>query len=152
MVPLFSRGLNCIRTRQTMEAYLCSPPTEYQKMILSTSNKNSIEYVGQIEDDWSGSPSSSKIPEGTQIQLILVNDPNKDERHSFDIGSTTTLKCLFNHYASKRGVSLRSQRFSYHGKVCLIYSLIFNPNRVPLLDMLHSDYYCFHIMMTRPFS
>jgi len=134
-VPLFSRGFYSVRTPPLMEAYLQKGlPKEYQHMMASfvniSSPGNVMEYVGQIGDDWSGSsprshhkPSSKKTPDETQIQLILVDDTNEDERHSFDIGSSTTLKSLFNDYAEKRGVSLRSLRFSYGGKTLFLSSV-----------------------------
>ena len=122
-VPLFSQGLNSIRTLQTMEAFLqniehtvpslginiCSPHRIMMEYDISYTD-NMIEYVGQIWDDWSGSSPrshqklSAKILNDTQIQLILVDDTNNDELRSFDIGPSSTLKSLFNDYAEKRGV------------------------------------------------
>jgi len=67
----------------------------------------------------------SKSSDGTTIQLILAENSNGHERQSFDIGSYTTLKVLFNNYTEKRGVSLRSLRFSYCGKT------LFFGNRTP---------------------
>jgi len=66
-----------------------------------------------------------KLPsknEGTQMQLMLVDDKKENEPHSFNIRSSTTLKALFNEYAEKRGVSLRSLRFSYGGKTLFLSS------------------------------
>ena len=92
-------------------------------------------YVGSIGADWSGtgSPkshlrSSSKTSDGTKIQIILVADTNEDERHCFDIGSSSTLKTVFNEYAEKRSVSLRSLRFSYAGKTLFLSTV---GNRTP---------------------
>ena len=95
-----------------------------------SSPKNVMNYVGQIGDDWgSTSPVSArktiskKTSEGTNLQLILMDDSNEDERHTFDIGSSTTLKTLFNDYAEKRGISLRLLRFSYNGKTLFLSSV-----------------------------
>jgi len=125
-IPLFTRGLDSTRTKQTMEAYLRkAPPEEHQHLIRSFSDVspplNLNEYVDQIGDDWSGS-SPSKVLEGTKILLTLVDDTNENDRHSFHIGSSTTLKSLFIAYAQKRGVSLRLLRFSYDGNTLFLSS------------------------------
>ena len=39
---------------------------------------------------------SSKSSDGTTIQLILADDSSGHKRHRLDIGSSTTLKVLFN--------------------------------------------------------
>ena len=139
-VRLFSKGYYAIRSSDTLVEYLkdCLPD-EYQHMMNSFTNisspDNIMNYVGSIGDDWSGSSSpksqqrsSSKTSDGTKIQLILVDDTNEDERHSFDIGSSTTLKTVFNEYAEKRSVSLRSLRFSYAGKTLFLSTI---GNRTP---------------------
>ena len=98
---------------------------------------NVMNVVGSIGADWSGTSSpkrksqqrsSSKISDDTKIQIILVDDTNEDERHCLDIGSSTTLKTVFNEYAEKRSVSLRSLRFSYAGKTLFLSSV---GNRTP---------------------
>lgn len=132
-VPLFCRGFYSVRSPQTMEAYLQKGlPKEYQHMMTSfvniSSPNNVMNYVEQIGDDWDGSKSKprrqpSKSSEDTQLQLILVDDANEDDRHSFDIGSSTTLKTLFNDYAEKRGLSLRSLRFSYLDETLFLSSV-----------------------------
>lgn len=133
-VPLFSKGFYAVRCPQSMEQYLQKGlPEEYQHMMDSfvkiSDPQHVMNYVGQIGDDWSGtSPKShqkpsSKVSGGAQIQLILVDGANKDERNIFDIGSSTTLKVLFNDYAKKRGVSLRLLRFSYDGKTLFLSSV-----------------------------
>ena len=101
---------------------------------VKTRSNHVKEYVSQIGDDWSDYSSSShqkpssKPSTGAQIQIILVGDTNEEERHSFSIGSSTTLKTLFNDYAEKRGVSLRSLRFSYGGKSLFLSTV---GNRTP---------------------
>ena len=133
-VPLFSNGYHAIRSPETMMKYLKKGlPDEYARR----SADNAKNYVGSIGADWCGTSSpkrksqqrsSSKTSDGTKIQIILVDDTNEDERHSFDIGSSTTLKTVFNEYAEKRSVSLRSLRFSYAGKTLFLSSV---GNRTP---------------------
>lgn len=117
-----------------MESYLQKGlPTEYQSMMQSfvniSSPSNVMNYVGQIGDDWSNSTPrhhpkpTVKSSQSTQIQLIIVDEENEDDRQTFDIGSSTTLKTLFNDYAEKRSVSLRSLRFSYQGKTLFLSSV-----------------------------
>eukprot|EP00581_Thalassiosira_minuscula_P009788 CAMPEP_0183709412 /NCGR_PEP_ID=MMETSP0737-20130205/5462_1 /TAXON_ID=385413 /ORGANISM="Thalassiosira miniscula, Strain CCMP1093" /LENGTH=533 /DNA_ID=CAMNT_0025937507 /DNA_START=209 /DNA_END=1810 /DNA_ORIENTATION=- len=133
-LSLFSRGFYAVRTPQLMEAYLQKGlPPEYQHMMASfvniSSPNNVMTYVGQIGDDWrdsshnSNSKSSSKAPEGPQIQLVFVDGTNENDRCSFKIGLSTTLRSLFNDYAEKRSVSLRSLRFSYDGKTLFLSSV-----------------------------
>ena len=139
-VRLFSKGYYAIRSVDAMAEYLKKGlPDEYQHMMNSfiniSSPDNVMNYVGSIGADWSGTSSpksqqrsSSKTSDDTKIQIILVDDANKDERHTFDIGSSTTLKTVFNEYAEKRSVSLRSLRFSYAGKTLFLSSV---GNRTP---------------------
>ena len=132
----------------TMKVYLENEiPEEYQHTMTSfvniASQENIMRYVGQIGDDWGGSSqakchhkSSSKTSDDSQIQLIVVDDANDDEQHSFDIGLSTTLKKLFNDYAEKRGVSLRSLRFSYDGKTLFLSSVgNKSPNELNMRDL-----------------
>ena len=62
----------------------------------------------------------------TQLQLFLSPAENINSdfgRHSFNIGSSTTLKRLFNEYAEKRSVSLRTLRFSFNGKTLFLSAI-----------------------------
>ena len=100
-----------------------------------------MNYVGQIGDDWSGNSSFNQKrtpktpPAETQIQLILVCDANKDVRHVLSIGSSTTLKTLFNDYAKERGDSLRTLRFSYRGSTLFLSSVgKKTPNQLNMRD------------------
>lgn len=143
-VRLFSKGYYAVRSPDAMAEYLKKGlPDEYLHMMNSFINisdpGNVMNVVGSIGADWSGSSipksqqrSSSKTSDGTKIQIILVDDANEDERHSFDIGSSTTLKTVFNEYAEKRSVSLRSLRFSYAGKTLFLSAV---GNRTP--DEMH---------------
>lgn len=91
-----------------------------------------MEFANQITDDYAstrgGCSSSNNRKEpsritstGTRIQLILLDEAN--HRHSFTIGSSTTLKALFNDYSHERGISLRSLRFSHHGRTLFLSSV-----------------------------
>ena len=55
-VPLYSHGLNSMRTPRAMEDYLQSSQ-KYQHMISFNTiyPDNIMKYVGEIRDDWSGS-------------------------------------------------------------------------------------------------
>mmetsp|Transcript_3777 Transcript_3777/g.8346 ORF Transcript_3777/g.8346 Transcript_3777/m.8346 type:complete len:533 (-) Transcript_3777:78-1676(-) len=133
-MPYFISGIKATRSPDEMDSYIRSYlPEEYTHMMKSFANlsskKSVMGYVGQISDDWKGTSSSKNIHHrpsstgtDTQIKLILVDNSNGDEGHCFDIGSATTLKALFNDYADKRGISLRSLRFSYAGKTLFLSS------------------------------
>jgi len=114
---------------QTMYAYLKENPSDVINALAKTQPGNVMQYVDEIGDGWRDSSTrrrqkpSSKTSTETQIQLIIVGDTNEGERHSFIIGSSTTLKTLFNDYAEKRGDSLRSLRFSYGGKTLFLSSV-----------------------------
>jgi len=152
-VPIFSRGMDSVQTPQTMEAYLQKGlPKRYQHMMTNLVNisspDNVMEYVDQIGDDWSGSSRgqrskpASPTPGETQIQLILVDDANDAERTSFDIGASTNLKSFFNDYAEKRGVSLRSLRFSHNDRTMFLSNV---GNKTPeQLNMRDQDVVTVH--------
>ncbi|KAL7535249.1 hypothetical protein ACHAXR_006377, partial [Thalassiosira sp. AJA248-18] len=123
-------------------------PEEFQSVVsyrdkiklLKHDIKKKMEYCDQISDDWkSSSRNNQKLPSTTPndavIQLVLAEDKDKGQRDIFDIGSSTTLKTLFNDYAEKRGVSLRALRFSYRGNT-LFLSSIGNktPNEMEIQD------------------
>ena len=58
-----------------------------------------------------------------RINLILVDDIDDIEcRQKHEVDTSTTLKYLLNHYADKRGISLRRLRFSYEGTPLFISS------------------------------
>eukprot|EP00584_Thalassiosira_punctigera_P003793 CAMPEP_0172538824 /NCGR_PEP_ID=MMETSP1067-20121228/10140_1 /TAXON_ID=265564 ORGANISM="Thalassiosira punctigera, Strain Tpunct2005C2" /NCGR_SAMPLE_ID=MMETSP1067 /ASSEMBLY_ACC=CAM_ASM_000444 /LENGTH=480 /DNA_ID=CAMNT_0013324399 /DNA_START=123 /DNA_END=1564 /DNA_ORIENTATION=+ len=83
------------------------------------------KFVGQIANDCGYSTerkrnSSSEASPGSQIQLVIADDARTDERQTLNIGSSTTLKTLFNEYSEKRGVSLRSLRFTHGGKTLFL--------------------------------
>lgn len=131
-LPYFVRGRSSVRSPDAMKSYIETYlPKEYTQMMTSFANlaskKNVMGYIDQISDDWKGTSknchrSSSASNDGAQIKLILADDANEDDRQSFDIGSSTTLKALFNDYAEKRGISLRSLRFSFAGKMLFLSS------------------------------
>ncbi|KAL7534894.1 hypothetical protein ACHAWF_004981 [Thalassiosira exigua] len=117
----FSEGMVSVDTRELMKQYLerkvpkstgiCSPPAN-----------DVMKVVNKVGDGWNGRGKKNhqkSPPEKSQearIELVLVDDSIKDGRQTISIGASTTLKTLFNDYAVKRGVSLRSLRFSYNGR------------------------------------
>ena len=104
--------------------------SQMMEKLRTTHPCNVMTFVDSVRDDWSGSSSArtnQKPPPKTataetQIQLILACDTNKHERHTLSIGSSTTLKTLFNDYARERGDSLRALRFSYRGNTLFLSS------------------------------
>lgn len=135
--PCFVRGCGSIRSPDTnmMKSFIRSYfPEESTHMMTLLANmysqKGVMGFVDKISDGWKGASSasrdgdhrSSSTNDDTLLKLILVDDTNEDERHSFNIGSSTTLKALFNDYADKRGIPLRSLRYSYAGKTLFLSS------------------------------
>ena len=101
-------------------------PKDYQNMMSKfsslTTNDNRTKFSDQIGDAWGGtSPASKKIARHlrktttrSHIELFLQDDVKEEERHGFSIDSGTTLKTLFNDYADKRGISLRSLSLRFY--------------------------------------
>lgn len=132
--PAFASGFASLGSRVSMDAYIRGP-LKYQHM--ANFPEKAMEFVSQIGEDWSDShssargrrqgPSSKCKPkdEGNLIQISIVDGlgSNEDEQHSFDIESRTALKTLFNDYAERRGVSLRSLRFSHRSKSLFLSSI-----------------------------
>ena len=56
-----------------------------------------------------------------RLRLVLADGTHEDER--FEVSMHDALKSLFNDYAEKRGVSLRSLRFSYRGQTLFLSSV-----------------------------
>jgi len=114
----------------TFDIMINNPPKVLHRWIekmLETGDaslKQVTDNIGEIGNEIGYLRKNRKKPssksEGTEIQLILVDGANAEERHILTIGSSTTLKTLFNDYADKRGVSLRSLRFSYNGKTLFL--------------------------------
>ncbi|KAL7542961.1 hypothetical protein ACHAWF_007287 [Thalassiosira exigua] len=127
MLPHFARGIRAVRSNEAMANYVRQNlPEDFSLMMTKYANLSTsasrISISDHISDDWKGNPSrnsrsSSLGPgDGKQIKIAIIDDANNEDQHCFDIGLSTTLKALFNDYANKRGVSLRSLRFSYAGK------------------------------------
>ena len=80
-----------------------------------------------ISSDWNGASSPSaassrpraKGVNNTSIEVVLRNSDTNEEC-TVDIGMSATLKSIFNDYADKEGVSLRSLRFTHAGKVLFL--------------------------------
>lgn len=115
-VPYYIHGCNAIRSLQAMEKYIRSClPKEY-----ITSMKG---HINPVSYDWNSTSASKKIHQPpTTIEIVFVDDGTNGGKHSFDIGSSTSLKSLFNDYADKRGISLRSLRFSFAGNTLFLSS------------------------------
>jgi len=133
-LPHFARGIEAINTRDKMDSYLRTKiPVGYNYITSLFEKKFPIDQISdQISDDWNDTSTSSALKKGyprtlsnngTRINLILIDDENREDRHSLDIGSSTSLKTLFNEYANIRGSSLRSLRFSYTGKYIFLSSV-----------------------------
>lgn len=95
----------------------------------SQAKRQAQNYVDYISSSWGegggiGGSSPDKDPacETEEIEVVLV-DCDSDERKTLKIGTTSTLKALFNRYAEERGVSLRSLRFSYDDKTLFLSSV-----------------------------
>jgi len=131
-LPCFARGVASIHSAELMESYISVnfPAVFNGRDRLSTFQiKSSID---QISHEWHDTSTSSALKNGhrrtlpnngKQISLILLDNANEEDRHSLDIGSSTTLKVLFNEYAEIRGSSLRTLRFSYAGKYLFLSSV-----------------------------
>lgn len=134
-LPLYTEAFDSLETPETMESFLLKMlPYRCQHMLGSPINNNSYnvnQYVNQIGNSWASNsstkkkrtPSSQSVSTETHIRLILECNGNGGERHTLSIGSSTTLKSLFNDYAKERGDSLRSLRFSYRGKALFLSSV-----------------------------
>ena len=109
--------------------YTLMPPDWRYFGTLSSNKNNRMKYCDQVGDEWGGtSPASKKSPSksstgSSPIELFLQDDAKEEQRHGLSIDSGTTLKTLFNGYADKRGISLRSFRFSYNGKTLFLSSV-----------------------------
>jgi len=110
----FSHAFSSVRTPEMMETYL---EKKIRNRYHSSHNKEVADFVKYFTN--SNQKPASEMSEGEQIQLILADDASTEEQ-ILSIRSSTTLKTLFNDYAEKRGVSLRSLRFSYDGKTLFL--------------------------------
>ena len=132
-LPYFFRGCTSINSPETIKTYIERYlPKEYTQMMTSFANlsdkKHVNQYINQIGEDWKSGSSSCNSrrtrsgSDGAQITIMLVDDVDENICQSFDIGSSTTLKSLFNDYADERGISLRQLRFSYGGSMLFLSS------------------------------
>merc|ERR1719401_543679 len=135
-----------------MESFLLKQlPHRCPKMMgspVDNSSYNVSQFVEQIGNSWASTkkhrtPSSKTASTETHIELILACDANEGECRTLSIGSSTTLKVLFNDYAKERGDSLRSLRFSYRGKTLFLSSV---GNKTPdQLNMKDKDIITVHV-------
>mmetsp|Transcript_9005 Transcript_9005/g.15672 ORF Transcript_9005/g.15672 Transcript_9005/m.15672 type:complete len:519 (+) Transcript_9005:81-1637(+) len=122
-LPFLYKGIRAVSTgyvgayiRETLMSV--KPKMEHLKMNEWCQLGNDFSHASK-----SSQRAPSQVSAGKEIKLIIVDGSHEDERHSVNIGSSTTLKTLFNDYAEKRGVSLRSLRFSYAGKTLFLSSV-----------------------------
>jgi hypothetical protein len=134
-LPFFHDGLFACSSRDNMSAFLRTKLTPTFVAQTSQAKRQAQNYVDYISSSWGseqqqqqqtqqsqGSNEKDPASNSQEIQVILI-DSDTDERKSLKIGSTSTLKALFNKYAEERGVSLRSLRFSYDDKTLFLSSL-----------------------------
>lgn len=122
-LPFFHDGLFACSSRENMSAFLRTKLTPTFVAQTSQAKRQAQNYVDYISSSW-GEGSNDKDPAGDseEIEVILI-DSDSDERKTLKIGSSSTLKALFNQYAEERGVSLRSLRFSYDDKTLFLSSI-----------------------------
>jgi DNA-nicking Smr family endonuclease len=123
-LPYFYVGFQATRSTQAMYNFLQrSMPQEYQQMLASFVNMGTksrvMNFVNNVSNDWeSPSPKSSKkslrsSSDDEKINLIIGDD-------SYQVGTSTPLKSVFNEYADKNSVCLKSLRFSFGGKTLFL--------------------------------
>lgn len=124
-LPYFVSGFNATHSTQAMYSFLQrSLPREYQQMLASFVNMGTkrrvMNFVGSVNQDWESKSlksslrsSSRSSPEDDDITLVIGGD-------SFRVCPTLPLKAVFNEYAEKNSVSLKSLRFSYAGKTLFL--------------------------------
>mmetsp|Transcript_24702 Transcript_24702/g.53529 ORF Transcript_24702/g.53529 Transcript_24702/m.53529 type:complete len:475 (+) Transcript_24702:212-1636(+) len=113
----FNHAFYSVITPALMETFL----EKKIRMLHNSSRKQVANFIGHSMK--CHQRPTSKICVGAQIQLILVDKASLEERHNLSIGSSATLKTIFIDYAEKRGISLRSVRFSYDGKTLFLSSV-----------------------------
>jgi hypothetical protein len=131
-LPYFSCGFFAVRAPGLMNSFLQSKlPKEYQHMMSSFASMSSrgsvMGFIDQISDDWNDTPKSSRhrtrsTDDEETISLVVGGE-------TYDIGASTPLRMLFNEYADKNEVSLKSLRFSYAGKTIFLSSV---GNKTPM--------------------
>ena len=137
-LPFFHDGLFACSSRDNMSAFLRTKLTPTFVAQTSQAKRQAQNYVDYISSSWGseqqqqqqsqmqqsqqGGTEKDPTSNSQEIEVILI-DSDTDERKSLKIGSTSTLKALFNKYAEERGVSLRSLRFSYDDKNLFLSSL-----------------------------
>eukprot|EP00579_Thalassiosira_antarctica_P012385 CAMPEP_0201913032 /NCGR_PEP_ID=MMETSP0903-20130614/3550_1 /ASSEMBLY_ACC=CAM_ASM_000552 /TAXON_ID=420261 /ORGANISM="Thalassiosira antarctica, Strain CCMP982" /LENGTH=485 /DNA_ID=CAMNT_0048448129 /DNA_START=39 /DNA_END=1496 /DNA_ORIENTATION=- len=117
-----AEGFFATESSEKMESFIQRYlPADYEHTMTtfaSLSSRNDVMgYVNQISDDYNSTQKYQKRPQdstGTQMKLILEDgDATEGKRNEFHILPSTNLKAVFTDYAKKRGVSLRSLRFSF---------------------------------------
>lgn len=130
--PYFRDGFYANMSRASMDKYLNKKLTvENQRVMAFASQKAKgavTDYIDQISSDWQSLAFSQKYKrrnsvkngEEDQIEIIFADENGE---HKFCIGSSMTMKSLFNEYADEVGISLRSIRLTYDGKNLFLSSV-----------------------------
>jgi hypothetical protein len=125
-LPYFCAGFDAIRSSYAMYSFLTRMlPREYQQMLASFCNMGSknrmMNFVGNVDQDWQERNSlKSSLSHSIQsnssddtMTLVIGDD-------SFQACPSKPLKAIFNDYADKNSVSLKTLRFSYAGKTLFL--------------------------------
>jgi len=121
-LPHFAEGVYAAESTEKMESFI----TRYASFAhpSSKSKKDLMGHVTLIQEDFNSTKKSHKRQvktEGKNMKLLFTDgDAAGGGRQVFDILSSTILKIVFTDYAKKRGVSLRSLRFSCNEKTLFL--------------------------------
>ena len=139
-LPYYYAGFQASLSKSSLYAFFDrSMPQEYQQMLSSFVNLGTksrvMDFVGNVSNDWEST--SPKVPlkkshtsnfDDDKISLIIGGE-------NYQVGTSTPLKTLFNEYAEKKSVSLKSLRFSYSGKTLFLSSAgKRSPSELGMLD------------------
>lgn len=124
-LPYFYAGFNATRSAQGMYTFLQrSLPREYQQMLAGFVNMGTksrvMNFVGSIDQDWQSKSLKTSLKSSTkstheEVHMTLVIGGD-----SFRVCPTMPLKTVFNDYAEKNLVSLKSLRFTYDSKILFL--------------------------------
>ena len=118
MTPYISAGIAAIKSHDAMYSYLTRMlPLEYKKMLISlyNSKNNMMNFISDFGQGWQkrNDLKNSLYPPDDTITLVIGND-------SFRVCPSKPLKTVFNEYADKNSVSLKTLHFSHAGKTLFL--------------------------------
>ena len=133
-LPYVGDGIAAIVSQSAMERFIKARiSAESQRaMALAASARKNAMIANCVDDIFNGCRSSSaknghnklrncaKDDDGTQIEIMFAD---VDDERKLCIGSSMTMKSLFNEYADERGISLRSVRLTYDGGTLFLSSV-----------------------------